>query len=909
MKFVLKSAAVLAAALTMLGTQSFAATLNFNNPDGSWFNGGNWTPGGPPGPGDNARVGTTATVSTAVARIASGGAATADNVLIGVQSGTDGTVRVNNGSTLTLSGNLHVGESGTGTMILLDTTVTNVIVPNADTQIGFNSGSTGTIIMHDNAALNVFENLDVGLNGNGTLEIHDNAIVGNGGSATMPNRVNIGRNAGSTGFLLVNGAGATLNTFIDVNVGGSSVGPGGQGELRIVNGGTVNFGDALTGNLNVWGPGSGDRGTLSVDSTYTINNNGNGSINFVGGRLNFLGDGVDFINNAVLTNAAGPDQNGMFANVSAGNTATIDGVLSGNGDLTKTGAGTLILTQQSNSYRDTNINNGFLEPLTGPGVNDPFGLRDTNVNTGGTLRTPEGTPESYVINRDLNVNGGTFYAQVGGTTSGVDSDLATAGRNVNLDSANSHLFVHRINGYNPNNGDTVTIITALGALGGQFSDAPQAFIAPAPNDFLGLIQPFADYGNIDANSVDLIFGFAATFTSVAKTPNQIATAQALDAAVAAGCIIPATNVLGNIPINTLRHAYDLIAPEELASMYEASFAQSMVNSLNLQHRMDDIRWGSTGFCADGFVLQDNHGYTKNDGKSVADKNPEVEQTAPPNYRWGGFITGTGELTKVGDESLNDPGAAGYQLNEAGFTMGVDYRVTDHWAIGLSGGYSHTTGYLVNDGRLNTDGGKMGLYTTWYTGGFYVDASATGGWNNFDTRRTAFQGQETGSTDGAEFDGMVAAGYDWKKGCWTFGPTASFEYTYAEFNSFTESDTSLIPLHYGDQNQEAYRSNLGFRIAHDQVMKPGEGLTVVPELRAAWRHDFGPSSYAIDSNFVGCDNTFTVHGPWIGRDSAVVDLGLTAYCTPGLSAYIFYDGQFGRDNYNNNSISGGFRVAF
>ena len=582
--------------------------------------------------------------------------------------------------------------------------------------------------------------------------------------------------------------------------------------------------------------------------------------------------------------------------------------ISGNGQLVKTGTGTLVLTNLGNSYTGgTNINNGTLVVGNGGFVfASVFGVGDVNLNgdINTRLRTPEGAPLFYLIFGNFNANTGQLYTQVGGTNSGVNSDEMGVLGNANLDPANSHLFVHRINGYNPNNGDTVTIIQTLGAVNGQFSDAPPN--APAPNDFLGLIQPFAVYG---PDFVDLQFAFAATFTSVAKTPNQIATAEALDAAVAAGCIIPATNVLGNIPINTLRHAYDLIAPEELASMYEASFAQSMVNSLNLQHRMDDIRWGSTGFCADGFVLQDNHGYTKNDGKSVADKNPEVEQTAPPNYRWGGFITGTGELTKVGDESLNDPGAAGYQLNEAGFTMGVDYRVTDHWAIGLSGGYSHTTGYLVNDGRLNTDGGKMGLYTTWYTGGFYVDASATGGWNNFDTRRTAFQGQETGSTDGAEFDGMVAAGYDWKKGCWTFGPTASFEYTYAEFNSFTESDTSLIPLHYGDQNQEAYRSNLGFRIAHDQVMKPGEGLTVVPELRAAWRHDFGPSSYAIDSNFVGCDNTFTVHGPWIGRDSAVVDLGLTAYCTPGLSAYIFYDGQFGRDNYNNNSISGGFRVAF
>ncbi len=157
--------------------------------------------------------------------------------------------------------------------------------------------------------------------------------------------------------------------------------------------------------------------------------------------------------------------------------------------------------------------------------------------------------------------------------------------------------------------------------------------------------------------------------------------------------------------------------------------------------------------------------------------------------------------------------------------------------------------------------------------------------------------------------MVAAGYDWKKGCWIFGPYADFEYSYVEFNSFTEGDTSLIPLHYPDQNQNAYRSNLGLRIAHEQVMKPGEGLTVVPEVRAAWRHDFGDTSYAVDSNFVGCDDTFTVHGPYIGRDSAVVDIGLTAYCTQQLSAYIFYQGQFGRDNYNNNAISGGMRFAF
>ena len=900
MKFTLKLLTLVALATTALVTRSFAVDYDFSNGDANnvWVDGNNWTPaGGPPTAADNARVGTTA-FATETANLSGTDAGTANNVRIGLDTGTDGTVNMSNHSTLDVGNNVSVGDSGTGTLNLFDHSIVTV---QSNMTIGNHVGSVGSVILSNNAVLNIAGGLPngsliVGDQGTGTLEIHNNAIVGTSGGEA-PENLFIGRQAGGVGTVLVNSG--TLNVDDAIWIGGNDVGPGGQGELRIVNGGTVTDGGTLT----VWGPGSGQRGTLSVDSTYALDVTG--TLTFVGGQLNFLGDGVNFTNNATLTNAPGPDQNGMFANVGNGNTATISGELIGNGDLTKTGTGTLILTNNGNDYRDTNINNGTLVM----GNTFVTGFRDTNVNTGGTLRTPEGMPTSFSINRDLNVNGGTYFTQVGGTISGVNSDLVTTlTGNINLDPANSLLFVHRINGYNPNNGDVVTVMTALGTLNGQFSNAPQFGTGgPAPNDFLGLIQPFADYGNINANSVDLVFGFAATFASVAKTPNQIATAEALDAAVAAGCIVNATNVLGNVPINTLRHAYDLIAPEELASMYEASFAQGMVQSLNLQHRMDDVRWGSTGFCADGFVIQDNHGYTKNDGKSVADKNP-VEETPPPDYRWGSFITGTGELTKVGDEDANGD-HHGYQLNNASFTMGVDYRVTDHWAIGLSGGYSHTTGELVDDGRMNTDGGRMGLYTTWYSGGFYVDAAASGGWNQYDTRRTAYLGTEQGSTDGAEFDGMVAAGYDWKKGCWIFGPYADFEYSYVEFNSFTEGDTSLIPLHYPDQNQNAYRSNLGLRIAHEQVMKPGEGLTVVPEVRAAWRHDFGDTSYAVDSNFVGCDDTFTVHGPYIGRDSAVVDIGLTAYCTQQLSASIFYQGQFGRDNYNNNAISGGMRFAF
>jgi len=47
----------------------------------------------------------------------------------------------------------------------------------------------------------------------------------------------------------------------------------------------------------------------------------------------------------------------------------------------------------------------------------------------------------------------------------------------------------------------------------------------------------------------------------------------------------------------LPHEYDLIAPEELAGIYELGFSLANVQALNLQRRMDDIRGGSNGFSA------------------------------------------------------------------------------------------------------------------------------------------------------------------------------------------------------------------------------------------------------------------------------------------------------------------------
>src|SRR4029077_8770707 len=172
-------------------------------------------------------------------------------------------------------------------------------------------------------------------------------------------------------------------------------------------------------------------------------------------------------------------------------------------------------------------------------------------------------------------------------------------------------------------------------------------------------------------------------------------------------------------------------------------------------------------------------------------------------------TGLGEFTSVDDTSI----APGYNFSTGGFMLGVDYLVCPNFAIGLTGGYAPTNADLVNNGSLDVDGGTIGAYSTLFGGGFYVNAAALGVFNGYDSHRTALLGTASGDTDGRDFNAFVSAGYEWKKGGLTIGPTVGYQYTYVEMDGFTESG-SLAPLTFGDQNANSSRTALGAKASYD-----------------------------------------------------------------------------------------------
>jgi outer membrane autotransporter protein len=671
-------------------------------------------------------------------------------------------------------------------------------------------------------------------------------------------------------------------------------------------------------------PGPGNTAVLPANFTPStfdaqIGANPNGSQIFLtsGGLLLTLPRGSEivstsptvgnlvFLNSWTLTEApvnfiGEPTQRGLFfpgafspagliltqgnVMVGSGFTATINATINvTSGMLTKTGLGTLLLEQAVTGSI-------FVQQGT---LGGNFTVTGNLINQGTV--SPGNSPGTiYVGGNFLQGRGATLNMEIASPTS--FDQLVVGGRAI----LGGNLNISMLNGFVPRKGEEFSFITA-GGISGKFNSVN----APVWDDMT--LRPF--YGKNLVTLEAVIDSFAGL---QGLTSNQQAVAQDLDKIINDPRAARLINFLYSRDFSDLPQQFDRLAPAELTSIFAMGIALENVQSLNLQHRTEDIRNGSSGFSAQGFSLNGNGpSYSGNFGigSGVAgpngDEGKEVKETkdvVPAEDRWGAFVSGTGQWVNVSGTD----NARGYDLTSGGFTLGVDYKVCPNFAIGLSAGYTGTTADLTDHGRVWVNGGKLGLYATTFAGGWYADVAAFGGYNSYDTRRTAIQGDARGDTDGGEVDALFGTGYDFKSGGFTFGPTASFNYTYVGMNGFTEHD-SLAPLNIHGNNADSLRTAFGAKVSYDCKC---HGVVIRPELRVAWQHEYGDTAYDLASSFAnGAGADFTTAGPRLGRDSVLVGAGFAILFNDRCSTYIYYDGELGRENYESNAVTGGFRIAF
>jgi len=370
---------------------------------------------------------------------------------------------------------------------------------------------------------------------------------------------------------------------------------------------------------------------------------------------------------------------------------------------------------------------------------------------------------------------------------------------------------------------------------------------------------------------------------------------------------PLVRILTTIPDELIPGALVLLSPEDLVAIFTSGFAVLDIPRNNIELRLTEVRQETTSVRDSAPRVtetrpHDGKEMVSNDGKETISSTYDVSHEVAPitANRWGFFISGTGEVVDVESTSA----ARGSSFDTGGLTVGADYRVNDHLVVGTALSYSNINADLNLGGSLESNSGQANLYGTYYDRGFYVNAIAGGGLGSVETRRLTVGGYARGDTNTTGVNATVGTGYDHKFGAFRVGPVASLRYARIGLDGFAE-EGALGAMYIDSQSHDSVQSAVGLQASY--IANLG-GITVVPLARAQWQHEYLDNDSRIRAGFVS-EDLFTVHGPRVGRDALLLDVGASAQLTPTVGIFSYYSSELGRKNYNVHSISAGLRLSF
>lgn len=245
-------------------------------------------------------------------------------------------------------------------------------------------------------------------------------------------------------------------------------------------------------------------------------------------------------------------------------------------------------------------------------------------------------------------------------------------------------------GARPILGDSFDIINA-GSVTGQFGTVVNPFAGPGTLVKLVVVYaPTAVLVNAVQNSLENALSL------MQLTPNQTATAGALDSALTDVRQSAVLGYLNNLNINAVPQELERIAPEELTAIYSIAFAQLDTEILSVQQRLSSIR--NSGW------NEPNTNPTTS-GKDVVSGGQLSPTMSPDNLRYGFFANATGQYASLGDTS----NANGFDVQSVGTTIGGDLRLDEHWVLGATLGYARSSSDLTEGGSLTADGMRAALY--------------------------------------------------------------------------------------------------------------------------------------------------------------------------------------------------------
>ena len=786
------------------------------------------------------------------------------------------------------------------------------------------TGTGGEVVVSgDGSALDVLGELYVAYGGVGRLTVSGGSVSINGGTGT----IELAGGANGSGTLVIGsaaGSPASAPGIVRAESVGASGGAGTvvfnhtSGAYYFTSDGTASGTPVLiTQNVDPTAGGTGQTSvSVEAGTTYFLaDNDYTGMTTINGGTLSLGNGGISgSIVGPALINTDGTLQFYRADNIS------YTGTLSGSGALVKAGAGALNYTGDGTAFTGTttvaagklSVNGtlgGAVDVLSGGTLGGNGTMGPVTLGSGATV-APGNSIGTLHVNGDITFSPGSVY-QVELAGNGT-SDLIVATGQAVLNGAGVQLIA-----FDPQtsyqNGVTYTILTATGGVVGSFGAVTtnSIFLTANVNDLATGVNVIVA---IDVPTPPGPPAPPAVFTSVAVTPNQFATAAALDTLAQVGPSLALYNSLLFLnSASEARLAYDQLSGEVHASAQSVFMEQSSLIRGALNDRLRAAQGGvgaSVGSVVS--VVETASGalaYAAPSKVQVAADMSMPLKAAPmaalaPAERFALWTTGFGNWGTFNGNT----NAAGVSDSTGGFLIGADTLVGDGWRVGVAGGYSYTDFSIT--GR-NSSGNSDNWHAALYAGKSWDALALRTGlaytWQDVSTSRsvafTGFADSLSADYSAGTFQAFGELGWRIDTAFAAFEPFANLAYVSLDTDGYGESGGAAA-LYSDGADMDTTFTTIGLRASKDIVLGTYEAT-----LRGTlgWRHAFGDITPSVSQAFLTSD-AFTVTGVPIAQDAAVLEAGLDVRVGAMTTLGIAYTGQFG-DGVQQNGFNATLKVSF
>jgi uncharacterized protein YhjY with autotransporter beta-barrel domain len=178
-----------------------------------------------------------------------------------------------------------------------------------------------------------------------------------------------------------------------------------------------------------------------------------------------------------------------------------------------------------------------------------------------------------------------------------------------------------------------------------------------------------------------------------------------------------------------------------------------------------------------------------------------------------YLSSETERTVTENENAFDSEMTGYML-------GVDYRFSDAFVLGLSLSSTEDKASIAGDaGRMKTESEASTLYAVLTpTNNLTLDVYYGNADGDVDTRRNVLTETFSGTLEGVTFSSFknsqdfqgASVNYDWYLGDWSVGLLAAYDSVETEIDGYSEEGSTNLELRFPDQIAKSVTTSTGLR---------------------------------------------------------------------------------------------------